>query len=201
MVLLGLIGGISGSVQAQHAIWAAKVVAVSSQKTEGKEDFSPEKVLGEPNARPLGQVSNEAWIPKKESSNEFIEVRFSKSLIAKQVTVMENFNPGSVSLIELIDTRGQKHEVYENENPGPIPEQFRSLQVTFAAGTYRTIGVIVTMNTKAVNGVNQIDAIGIADVAETMVKKEFKSPTEDVKFDSAMVNLGPNVNSKLWFWG
>jgi outer membrane protein OmpA-like peptidoglycan-associated protein len=196
LLLVGLIGGLSGRVQAQHAIWAAKLVAVSSQKAEGKEAFSPEKVLGEPNARPLGQVSNEAWIPRKEGTNEFIEVRFAKSLIAKQVTVVENFNPGAVSMIELVDTRGQKHQVYQNDNPGPIPEQFRSLQVTFAAGTYRTIGVIVSLNTKAVNGVNQIDAIGIADVAETMVKKEFKSETDGVQFDSAMVNLGPNVNSK-----
>ncbi|QNH62136.1 OmpA family protein [Hymenobacter sediminicola] len=196
LLSVGLVVGVAGSVQAQHAVWAAKVVAVSSQKAEGKEAFSPEKVLGEPNAQPLGQVSNEAWIPRKEGSDEFIEVRFGKSLVAKQVTVVENFNPGSVVKIELVDTRGQKHQVYENTSPGPIPEQFRSLQVTFSPATYRTIGVLVTMNTKAVNGVNQIDAIGIADVAETMVKKEFKGENDGVKFDSAMVNLGPNVNSK-----
>lgn len=197
LLSVGLVVSGVVSVQAQHAMWAAKVTAVSSQKAEGKEAFSPEKVLGEPNAQPLGQVSNEAWIPRKESNDEFIEVRFGKSLIAKQVTVVENFNPGSVSKIELVDTRGQLHEVYANDSPGPIPEQFRSLQITFAAGTYRTIGVVVSMNTKAVNGVNQIDAIGIADVAETMVKKEFKAENDGVQFDSAMVNLGPNVNSKF----
>ncbi|SNR74015.1 OmpA family protein [Hymenobacter mucosus] len=192
----GLSVGISVVAQAQHAVWAGKVVAVSSQKAEGKEAFSPEKVLGEPNALPLGQASNEAWIPKKEGTNEFIEIRFGKSLIAKQVTVVENFNPGSVTKIELVDTRGQKHQVYENTSPGPLPETFRALQATFAPGTYRTIGVIVTMNTKAVNGVNQIDAIGIADVGETMVKKEFQAPKDAVSFDSSMVNLGANVNSK-----
>ncbi|SHJ35110.1 WD40-like Beta Propeller Repeat [Hymenobacter daecheongensis DSM 21074] len=195
---LGLVLGGAGLTQAQHAIWAAKVVGVSSQKAEGKEAFSPEKVLGEPNAQPLGQISNDAWIPKKEGTNEFIEVRFGKSLVAKQVTVIENFNPGSVIKIELVDTRGTKHQIYTNDSPGPIPEQFRSLQATFPAATYRTIGVVVTMNTKAVNGVNQIDAIGIADVAEVMVKKEFANvaPEGSVRFDSAMVNLGPNVNSK-----
>src|SRR6476661_4134907 len=98
---LGLVVSGMGIAQAQHAIWAAKVVAVSSQKAEGKEAFSPEKVLGEPNALPLGQINNEAWIPKKEGSNEFIEVRFGKSVVAKQVTVVENFNPGSVTKIEL----------------------------------------------------------------------------------------------------
>ncbi|NVO31496.1 OmpA family protein [Hymenobacter lapidiphilus] len=196
LLLGGLLLSCSGLAQAQHAVWAAKVVAVSSQKADGKEPFSPEKVLGEPNATPLGQASNEAWIPKKTGSSESIEVRFSKSVIARQVSVVENFNPGSITRIELVDTRGGKHEVYKNDSPGPIPEQFRTLQATFAAATYRTIGVVVTMNTKAVNGVNQIDAIGVADVVDTMVKKEFKNEESGVSFDSAMVNLGPNVNSK-----
>ncbi|GGF04455.1 hypothetical protein GCM10011383_14430 [Hymenobacter cavernae] len=188
--------GAGRSAFAQRAVWAGKVVDVSSQKAEGKEAFSPEKVLGEPNAQPLGQISNEAWIPKKEGNNEFIEVRFGKSLLARQVTVVENFNPGSITKIELVDTRGERHQVYENKNPGPLPEAFRSLQVTFDAATYRTIGVVVSMNTAKVNGVNQIDAIGIADVAETMVKQQFKSETNPVTFDSAMVNLGPTVNTR-----
>ena len=196
MVAGALMLGAATMVQAQHAVWAAKVVDVSSQKTEGKEPFSPEKVLGEPNATPLGQASNEAWIPKKTGTNESIEIRFGKSVIARQVTVVENFNPGSITKIELVDTRNNRHQVYENDSPGPIPEQFRTLQVTFEPGTYRTIGVVVTMNTKAVNGVNQIDAIGVADVVDTMVKKEFKNDESVVSFDSAMVNLGPTVNSK-----
>lgn len=198
VLLLGLLVGSSASAWAQHAVWAAKVVEVSSQKAEGKEPFSPEKVLGEPNALPLGQISNEAWIPKKEGAKEFIEVKFTKSVVAKQVTVVENFNPGSIIRIELVDTRGERHQVYENNSPGPLPELFRTLQVTFAAGTYRTIGVVVTMNTAKVNGVNQIDAIGVADVTDVMVKKDFKAaPSETISFDSAMVNLGPNVNTKF----
>jgi len=196
LFLLVCLLAISGTMQAQHAVWATKVVAVSSQKAEGKEAFSPEKVLGEPNALPLGQISNDAWIPKKEGKDESIEVRFGKSLVAKQVTIVENFNPGSVTKIELVDTRGGKHQVYENKSPNSLGDAFRSLQVTFSPGTYRTIGVVVTMNTKDVNGVNQIDAIGIADVAETMVKQEFKADPNAAKFDSTMVNLGPAVNSK-----
>lgn len=196
---LGLVVGSCGAAVAQHAVWAAKVVDVSSQKAEGKEPFSPEKVLGEPNALPLGQISNEAWIPKKEGPKEYIEVKFAKSVVARQVTVVESFNPGSIIKIELVDTRGERHQVYENPAPGPLPELFRTLQVTFGPGNYRTIGVVVTMNTAKVNGVNQIDAIGVADVTDIMVKKEFKAaPVENaIAFDSAMVNLGPNVNTKF----
>lgn len=188
------------TAQAQTVLWAAKVEDVSSQKAKGKEPFAPEKVLGEPNAQPLGQISNEAWIPAKDGSNEFIEVRFAKSVLAQQVTVIENFNPGSITKIELIDTKGERHEVYTNKNPGPLPEAYRTLQVTFKPEKYRTIGARVTMNTAKVAGVNQIDAIGVANVDVQMVKQDFKNPTttevETVQMDSTLKNLGPNINSK-----
>lgn len=188
------------AAQAQTVLWATKVEDVSSQKAKGKEAFAPEKVLGEPNAQPLGQISNDAWIPAKDGSNEFIEVRFAKSILAQQVTVIENFNPGSVTKIELVDIKGERHEVYTNKNPGPLPEAYRTLQVKFKPEKYRTIGVRVTMNTAKVTGVNQIDAIGIANVDVQIVKQDFKNPTttevETVQMDSTLKNLGPNINSR-----
>ncbi|MDO7874876.1 OmpA family protein [Hymenobacter sp. ASUV-10] len=198
--LLALTLGLASSARAQNVYWAAKVTAVSSQKAAGKEAFSPDQVLGKPNALPLGQISNDAWIPKKEGPNEFIEVRFARSLQAQQVTVVENFNPGAITKIELVDTRGGKHEVYKNDNPGPLPETYRTLEVKFDATTYRAIGAIVTMNTAKVEGINQIDAIAISNVQAVVVSKDFTGPKGDdaaaVKFDSALVNLGPNVNSR-----
>ena len=191
----------AATAQAQHVQWAARLVAVSSQKSEGKEPFAPAQVLSTPNALPLGQISNDAWIPRKEGPNEFIEVRFARSIAAQQVTVVENFNPGSITKIELVDTKNVHHEVYSNPNPGPLPEAFRTLEVRFPTAEYRTLGVKVYMNTAKVEGVNQIDAIGIADVASTMVKQAFNAPKgpdviKSTQFDSSLVNLGPNVNSR-----
>ena len=189
------------AAQAQHVQWAARLVAVSSQKSEGKEPFSPSQVLSTPNALPLGQISNDAWIPRKEGPNEFIEVRFARSVAAQQVTIVENFNPGSITKIELVDTKGEHHEVYTNDKPGPLPEAYRTLEVKFPAAEYRTLGVKVYMNTAKVEGVNQIDAIGIADVPSTMVKQAFteeKGPdaVKSTQFDSSLVSLGPNVNTR-----
>ena len=198
-VVLGLL--VANSARAQHVQWAARLVAVSSQKSDGKDPFSPSQVLGVPNALPLGQISNDAWIPRKEGSNEFIEVRFARSVAAQQVTIIENYNPGSITKVELVDTKGVHHEVYSNDNPGPLPEPSRTLEVKFPTAEYRTLGVVVRMNTAKVEGINQIDAIGIADVVSTMVKQAFtgeKGPeaVKSTQFDSALVNLGPNVNTR-----
>ncbi|WP_083322505.1 OmpA family protein [Hymenobacter lapidarius] len=189
------------AAHAQRVLWAARLVAVSSQKADGKDPFAPSQVLSTPNALPLGQISNDAWIPRKEGPNEFIEVRFARSIAAQQVTIVENFNPGSVTKVELIDTKGGRHEVYTNEKPGPLPEAFRTLEIRFPVAEYRTLGVKVYMNTAKVEGVNQIDAIGISDVAATMVKQEFDAPKGpdavlSTQFDSTLVNLGPNVNTR-----
>ena len=197
-VAVGLLA--AAPAQAQVVLWGTKVEDVSSQKAKGKEPFSPEKVLGEPNAKPLGSINDEAWTPGKEGSNEFIEVRFAKSVLAQQVTVIENFNPGSVIKIELIDIKGERHEVYTNKNPGPLPDAYRTLQVKFKPEKYRTIGARVTMNTAKVPGINQIDAIGVANVDVQMVKQDFKAATttdvETVQMDSTLKNLGPNINSR-----
>ena len=187
--------------QAQFSYWASKVTAVSSQKGEGKEAYSPDQVLGKPNALPLGQINDAAWIPKKEGPAEFIEVRFPRSVAAAQVTVVENFNPGAITKIELVDTRNGRRTVYTNDNPGPLPETYRTLEVKFEQDLkHRTIGVVVTMNTAKVEGVNQIDAIGVADVAQKQVSGELLHTDETAagaKFDSALVNLGPTVNTRF----
>ena len=184
------------TASAQKYVWATKVSKVSSQRASGKEPYAPDQVIGEPNALPLGEPNSQAWSPKRDDEKEeFIEIRFSKSLLAKQVAVIENTNPGSITKIELVDTNGKHHEVYKNENPGPLAVKSRVLTVSFPAAKYRTIGVVVTMNTAAVGGVNQIDAIGIADTEESFVKKELKAKQE-IAFDTVMENLGASVNTK-----
>ena len=191
---------LTSAAQGQTVLWATKVEEVSSQKAQGKAPFSPDKALGEPNSLPLGQASNEAWTPGKDGSNEFITVRFAKSIIAQQVTVIENVNPGAVTKIELIDIKGEHHVVYTNPNPGPLPVGFRTLQVKFKPEKYRTIGAKVTLNAAKVPGDNQLDAIGIANVDVQIVRQDFKNPAstdvETVQMDSTLKNLGPTVNSK-----
>ncbi len=181
---------------AQKYVWASKVHKVSSQRAAAKEPFGPDQVIGEPNALPLGEPNSQAWSPKKDDEKEeFIEVRFVKSLLARQVAVVENANPGTITKIELVDTGGKLHEIYKNDNPGPLAVKSRVFSVSFPAAKYRTIGVKVTMNTAAVGGVNQIDAIGIADTEESFVKRELKAKQE-LAFDTVLENLGENVNTR-----
>jgi outer membrane protein OmpA-like peptidoglycan-associated protein len=189
--------GIAPSAHAQQVQWAAKVITTTSQRTEKKTDpYAPEKMLKEPDALPEGEESKNAWSPEKEDSKkEVIEVKMVKSMVCKQVVVVENYNPGSVTKIELVDTRGDRHTVYTNNNPGPLPDAFRVLSVKFEATKYRAVGVVVTLNPSAVQGLQQIDAIGIADTQEPVTKRTLIQKKE-IGFDTVMVNIGPCANTK-----
>ncbi|MBC7448311.1 MAG: PD40 domain-containing protein [Hymenobacteraceae bacterium] len=185
------------AAHAQQVQWAAKVVSTTSQRTEKKtEPYAPEKLLGQPDALPEGEENKSAWSPEKEDAKkEVVEVKMSKSIICKQVVVVESFNPGSVTKIELVDTKNDRHTVYTNNNPGPLPDAFRVLSVKFDPGTFRTVGVVVTMNTAAVQGLQQLDAIGIADTHEPVTKRSLVIK-KDIGFDTLMVNIGPCANTK-----
>ncbi|MEJ7662412.1 MAG: hypothetical protein WKG07_24025 [Hymenobacter sp.] len=52
------------AVRAQHAQWASKVTAVSSQKAAGKEAFSPEQVLGPPTRCRWAKLMTRPGFPK-----------------------------------------------------------------------------------------------------------------------------------------
>ncbi len=185
------------AVYAQQVQWAAKVISTSSKRTEKKTDpYAPEKLLNQPDALPEGEESKNAWSPEKEDAKkEMVEVKMAKSLLCKQVVVVENFNPGSITRIELVDTKGDRHTVYTNNNPGPLPDAFRVLSVKFEPATYRTVGVVVTMNAAAVQGLQQLDAIGIADTHEPVTKRSLVVK-KDIGFDTLMLNIGPCANTK-----
>jgi len=201
LLAAGLLLNAAPGAQAQTVLWATKVTDVSSEKGTGKAAYSSLKVLGQPNALPLGALSPNAWSPGKDGGSEFIEVRFARSVLAQQLTVVENFNPGAIIRIELIDTKGDRHEIYANPSPGPLPDAFRTLTVKVAPSPdkLRTTGARVTLAANKVTGVNQIDAIGVSNVTEQIVKQDFKNAASEVATvlgDSTLRNLGPNVNSK-----
>ncbi|MDX5348893.1 MAG: hypothetical protein LPK19_16800, partial [Hymenobacteraceae bacterium] len=176
LVVSALLLLISYKGMAQKYQWAQKVVKVSSQQASGNNAHSPNKVLGEPDAFPIGQENTEAWSPKSgSSSEEFIQVQFLKSMPVSQIVVVENVHPGAISKIELVSTGGKRYEVYSNPNPGPIPAKFRVLQQTFPQTKYRVLGVVVTLQPDKVGGTPQIDAIGISETEEIFIRKELQN--------------------------
>ena len=178
---------------AQNVQWAAEVVDFSSQY--GKEQYSAKQALGVPNAFYNDQLHYMAWVPLKASSHqgEFIQVRFANPMKVYQVAVAESLNPGAISKIFFLDKKGKKYKIYENRRPkGQLGNRLFRKKLAYKTD-YLVEQVRIELNTKAVKGSNQIDAIAISDSrAPIKVKVDVVDYKEEL---SKPERLSTNVNS------
>ena len=185
---------IAVSIKAQHVQWGAEVIAFSSQYSN--EGWSAEQALGVPNALGNPNLYRLAWSPKKEENavNEYIRVRFEEPMRIQQVAVAESAEPGAIHKIYAFDTRGKKHLIYENKSPRPIGVPQRLFRYKCSRTTFYVQDIRLELKTKAVKGLNQIDAIAISDS-----KEDIKLRVEEVQFETslgAIESLGPDINSE-----
>ena len=177
--------------------WAHEVLEFSSQNTGlAKQQCKASQVLGKPNKLPVPGYSVVAWSPEKDDNvAEFITVSFKKAIRIQQVAVGESFNPGSITKITGFDSLGTAYVLYTNENPKAIDGLLGRMFNCYFELTAKPIKKIkLELNTAAVPGSNQIDAIGISPTKEPIeVKINVLNFKEEV---APKENLGSNVNSK-----
>jgi hypothetical protein len=148
-----------------EVVWASSVRDVSTQYTA--DSWSARQALGPPDALPGGEDSASAWASLDADSEaaEFLEVGFSGGHRMSGVDILESFNPGAVSRVELLLAGGQRMLVHQ---AAAAPQQQAQLRrrIDFACTEQAVIGVRVTLDSDAVPGWNEIDAIGGRPCAE-----------------------------------
>ena len=173
--------------------WANEVADFSSEVSPKK--YGSKQSLGEPSVYPSSDYNSTSWSPKKASSGkgEFIQVKFDEPIAIRQVVIVENHNPGAISRISIFSTGGGEHEIYTTK-PGEIDEEKRLLHVILPELTgFKVRQVRVELNTKAVEGFNCIDAIGVSASAKPIT---VSIPLmEDALFPEKPENLGSTINS------
>jgi len=180
------------SVQPQTIQYASSVKAFSSEA--GTKQYSAKQILGKPDAMPQGGDSPCAWAPEDaESASEFIEVGFDKPMKIQQVAVFENYYPGTIKNIFLLEANGFKHPVYEG-TPAITTELSRVFRKMLPLTVYEVAAVRIELVPSAVTGVNQIDAIAISDSEAPVEAKINVLP--DLTFDSQPENLGYSINTQ-----
>ncbi len=179
---------------AQEVQWASEVLSYSSQV--GAKEYSAQQVLGKPNKCPASGDSPCAWFGKSDGllggREERIKVGYEKPMQIQQVAIAENFNPGAVEQVILYDGDGMAHSVYHGE-AAPAGQKARVMNVTFLKTDYKVSAVEIVLECGKVPGLNEIDAIGIADT-RIPVKAEI-NVAPDSKVQGAKENLGTGVNS------
>jgi outer membrane protein OmpA-like peptidoglycan-associated protein len=172
--------------------WASSVVKYSSQA--GFKAYSAKQALGIPNALQSGK-NPVAWSPQTANMGiEYIQVGFSNPQKVKQIAVWENFNPGAIYQIFLIEPDGKEHLVYELSQPEKITSMARMFRHSIKLTPYLVAELKLVLNTAGVFGLNQIDAIGISESDEPM-RPSINNPL-DISFVGKPENLGYAINSQ-----
>lgn len=182
------------TLQAQEVQWASELLRFSSQYAE--KSYSAQQVLGRPNMLPQYGSSQVAWAPRNADNNriDYVWVSFAEPIHVQQIAIAENLNPGAIYRIYLYDERNRKHEVFEDKAPKAALGPGRMFRHFIDRTPYKVTSLRLEINSKAVPGMNQIDAIGIADhkqpIEATIHLKDY------FKYEGRPINLGPNVNSR-----
>ena len=136
--------------------WANAVRSHSSQYSAA--GWSALHALGMPNVVGLVDDAN-AWAPLEQNGGiEFIEVGFPSAQPVATVDIVQSFNPGAIQSIELITSNGRRVQVFSGEMGG---ESLPRFQLNLACTDYDVSAVRVTLDTRTVDGWNEIDAIGL----------------------------------------
>jgi outer membrane protein OmpA-like peptidoglycan-associated protein len=151
--------------------------------------------LGEPNSMPSKGYTASAWAPSADERKEFIQVGFDKPMKIRQVIVAENNAPGAIYRVVVYDAMKQEHEVYKQKPDSTLTDFSRYMQIKFEETTFEVAAVKVSLDCRAIEGYQQIDAIGISDDTLPMKAEKIKT-AGDVKFFSEPERLSDNINSE-----
>lgn len=142
--------------------WAIDAEASSSYSpAAGKNhSWSAEQMLGEPNVQKYGD-NGSGWASKEQDKDiEWVKLKFEKAVYASEVRVRQNYNPGAIIKIELIDEYGKSYVVWS----GTDKTKYRANSIEYFTAKfdktkYKSKTVKITLSSKTVPGWNEIDAV------------------------------------------
>jgi speckle-type POZ protein len=141
--------------------WASSVRGFSSQY--GTPGWGAVKVLGPPDVFPRHGDIPEAWASRgADDGVEWIEVGFDRVSSIAAVVIYETFNPGAISRVAMTSDSGGIFDapaggaVAETSPEGSVLRRF-----DLGCTPYRVRAIRLELDSLAVLGWNEIDAIGI----------------------------------------
>ena len=156
--------------EAKKIVWADSVANVSfeygySKNTKAYKAF---QVLGKPSTLPgMDNETECSWAPARDDGGtEFIEVAYLSPIIARQVAIVQNLNPGAITKVELFGKSGEELVVFSDSLGFKNRDYGKPLCLFFKPVKKPVASVRLTLNTALVQGYNQIDAIALSDSEE-----------------------------------
>lgn len=131
-------------------------------KPQEKRAWGPEQATGEPDTPNAGDMQT-AWASKTpDGDDEWLLVEYAEPVIPKTISVYETFNPGALNRVTVFKLDGSEVEVWKGDDP-TAPNSVSGVSEISVKIDFKVARVKLYLNSKAVAGWNEIDAVGIKD--------------------------------------
>ena len=177
--------------------WADQLIEFSSEYSEVNK--SAKQILGEPNVMPIGGDSKMAWAVKEKKGAEQkgdakIIVGFNQARPIQQIVIAESYNPGSIKYV-IMHGENQEKEIAYARMPKASLETSQVLNIFLEELTaFKVTKIEIQTDPHAIQGRNEIDAVGISDSRDTVFVMINRLPK--LVFQTKPESLGENINSK-----
>lgn len=171
---------------------------MNSLYAEEKLSWSPQQATGEPDTHKAGDIKT-AWATLEQNKgDEWLKLEYENPVEVKTVRIYETCNPGAISKVTAFTIDGTETLIWEGTEP------VREAPCVFEVNAPENIvsnSIKIYLDTKRVNGWNEIDAVQLVDrhgagqwavkaeasstFAERYQKRETPEPTYE--------NLPPSV--------
>jgi hypothetical protein len=141
--------------------WAIKADASSTyQDHTGTDTWSADQLIGVPDVTEYGD-NGKAWTSKEQDKGiEWIKMVYPNQVNATEVRVRQTYNPGTIIKVELLDTKGKSHTVWEGLDKTKYePNKIKYFVAKFDKTDYKTNTIKITLATNSLPGWKEIDAV------------------------------------------
>jgi hypothetical protein len=134
-----------------------------ASKGTPKRSWGPEQTIGDPDTVGPGDIST-AWASKTpDGQDEWLLLEYAEPVLPSSILVHETHNPGALVRVTVFDLEGKETEVWAGKDPTPTVNGW-GIGVIEAKVDFKVNRVKLYLDSKAVPGWNEIDAVGLMDV-------------------------------------
>ncbi|GAB2951731.1 hypothetical protein GCM10027048_15910 [Hymenobacter coalescens] len=144
--------------------YASSVLRFSSQYNDNS--WAAAQVLGTPNVYPRHGDLSGAWASSDaDGSREFLVLRFDNPAPAKRILIWETYNPGAIDTVFVRNPTTQAWVPVYTATAAAAGANSRILNINFPLTSFPVRDVRIALNSDAVAGWNELDAVALSDEA------------------------------------
>jgi hypothetical protein len=149
-----------------HKQLSAEVYKLKYPNRNGS--FSASQATGAPNTNLAGD-SGTAWASETpDGSSEWLELEYNEAIVPTTIVVHESFNPGAILKITHVPYWGSEKTLWERGGPA-TPGSGLAVSRLPVAAKIKTGHIKIYLDSQAVPGWNEIDAVGLEDANKKII--------------------------------